>query len=123
MLNSRMLGILRTVTAKYLKETCTIERETLAEDNFGGRKHAWETVASDVPCRVITVGNRQESRGQDVGSQETLVDTYRLIVPYGTSLETNMRVTVGGLVYQVVSILSDRTDETDVQATLIRVRE
>lgn len=126
MVSQRVLNALKVATAKFLTETCTIEQLANARDRYGNKiPNQWETVASGVACRVITTGGQGINRtsSMDVGSQEAMVETYRLIVPAGTSLDVDYRVTVNSVIYQVVSVLVARTDETDRQAILTRVRE
>lgn len=121
-LNNQMLARLRQMTAQYLKDTCTIERQTVAYGQYNEIiADQWETVATDVACRVITEAIRRTS-GELVGEQETLVETYRVVVPTGTGLAPNQRITVGGLVYEVVRLVTNRTDETDEQAVITRAR-
>ena len=114
--------MLRNVTARFLTETCLIEKQADSVGQWGQEGQLWTTVASGVPCRVISARAMLQSTAQQVGGQEQLVDTYRIIAPYGTALATNQRVTVGGVVYQVVGLVTDRTDETDVQCVAVRQR-
>lgn len=124
MVSQRVINILKVATARFLTETCDIEKLANARDKYGNKvPNQWETVSSDVACRIITAGTRNQSSSMDVGSQEALVETYRLIVPAGTALDVDYRVTCNGIVYQVVNVLTSRTDETDRQAILTRVRE
>jgi len=78
-----------------------------------------------VPCRVIMSRQGTRPSADLIAGQEQLVDEYRLIVPYGTALAVNQRVTVDGddgATYQVVGLIDRRTDATDSQAVLIRAR-
>lgn len=123
MVNLRVLTILRKATASFLTETCTIEALVNGRDAFGNKvQNQWETVASGVACRVITAGTNRQAAMQDVGTQEAMVETYRLVVPAGTALDIDQRVTVNDVTYQIVSVLVARTDETDRQAVMTRVR-
>lgn len=122
MMSSQLRAMLRTTTAQFLTETALIEAEVSSTGEWNQPVPLWTTVASDVPCRVITAQPQTNNTAQQVGSQEQLVDTYRIIAPYGTAFATNQRVTVGSVVYQVVGVVTDRTDETDTQAILTRAR-
>ena len=122
MIPAQVVAMLQTVTAKFLTETALIEVETTSVGQWGQPVTLWQTVASEVACRVITATAQTSATAQQVGSQEALVDTYRIIAPYGTAFATNQRVTVGSVVYQVVGLVTDRTDETDTQAILVRAR-
>lgn len=121
-MNTQTLGMLRAATARFLTETCTIEVEAASSGQWGQPNPVWLPVASGIACRVITAQPQTSPTAQDIGSQEQLVDQYRIIAPYGTAFATNQRVTVGGVVYQVVGVVTDRTDETDTQAILVRAR-
>ncbi len=104
---------IRSVLNRWLNETATIERETETRGVYGEQVHDWETVATDVPCRVI---GRNTQRNQAMSNQEMMVDEYRVIFETGTVLDVDYRVTVGGNVYRVIAIVDDRTDGVDVQA-------
>lgn len=119
MLPSNIRKQLDKTTGRWLTQSCTIEAEVLGVDIYGAPVHQWAVVASGVKCRVIKMG-RGDTR--EVGSQEALVEKYRLICPAGTALGIDQRVTVGGAVYQVVSVQSALTDAVDVQAEIVRVK-
>lgn len=104
---------IRSVLNRWLNETATIERETETRGTYGEKLHDWETVASDVPCRVI---GRNTQSNRSIGNQEMMVDEYRVIFEAGTVLNVDYRVLVGGKTYRVIEIVDDRTDGTDVQA-------
>lgn len=121
-LNSQTLARLRAVVAHYLKETCTIQKLGNMRGQYGEvMADQWETVASNVPCRIITESVRWVA-GELVGEQESLVETYRLIVPVGTALAANQRIIISGITYEVVNLVTGRTDETDEQAIITRAR-
>lgn len=113
MRSTRMIQQIRSVLNRWLNETATIERETETRGAYGEQLHDWETVASDVPCRVI---GRNTQSNRSIGNQEMMVDEYRVIFETGTVLDVDYRVTVGGNVYRVIAIVDDRTDGVDVQA-------
>lgn len=121
-LNASILARLRNQTAKFLKDTCLIEVQDQSTDEYGSPALSWSVVAEDVPCRMITAGYQNQSRAGLVGSQESLQDMYKLICPYGTALDIDQRVTVNGQTYNVVQLMTARTDETDTQAIIVRQR-
>ena len=122
MIDTALLAYMRDVTADLLTDTCTIEVRVQGQGEFGNPSQTiWETVSSSVACRLITT--MREPMAQDVGSREALVDTYRLICPYGTALDKDQRVTLsGGDVYHVTGVVVERTSETDTQAYVVRAR-
>lgn len=113
--------MLRRQTAAFFKETCKIEVKTQSSGSFGNQKRLLTLVANNVPCRVIT-SRTPRPAAEEVGSAEAIVEQYRLIVPYGTALAVNQVVTVGSTVYQIVDLVTERTDETDAQAVMVRAR-
>lgn len=122
MLSNQVLAMMRAQTARFLTETCLIEAEELNTGEFGEALHTRTVVAADVPCRVIQSRQGIRPTAAEVGNQESIVDEYRLIVPYGTALAVDQIVTVGAAEYQVVALVTERTDETDAQAVITRAR-
>lgn len=122
MVSTRVIEKIRARTLRFLTETCQIEEEQEIIDIYGARTHTWQVVAN-VACRVITVGSRFNTGTRDVGTQESMVDEYRLVCPYDTALGVDQRVTVGDVTYQITRVLTDRTDATDAQAIMVRVRD
>lgn len=122
MLPSALLSQLRAITAQYLKDTCTIQSLVNNRGQYGEViADGWSTVASGVACRIITERDTRKA-GELVGGQEALVDTYKIIVPVGTALAANQRIVCNGLTYDVVNLITGRTDETDEQAVIVRAR-
>lgn len=124
-LSSQLLAKLRREAENLMKDTCKIEAESISVGSFGQPKPVWLLVANDLKCRVIMSRQGTRPTADQVGSQEQLVDEYRLIVPYGTALGVNQRVTVNGddgALYQIVGLIDRRTDATDSQAVIIRAR-
>jgi hypothetical protein len=118
-------GHLRSMTARFLTDTCTIEARSNSVGEFGDPQEVFASVAAGVACRVITLGTRYAVAALNpaVLGREALVDAYRLVVPAGTALDVDHRVTMSsGEVYQVVDLITERTDETDEQAIIVRVR-
>lgn len=115
MLPSSILSQLRRTANQWLKESCTIERQTEDRGAFGEQIHDFETVATDVPCRVINGGQSNTADSQMFGNQEVMLDQYRIVMPAGTVVDVDYRVTVGGRVYNVTAVTDDRTDATDTQ--------
>lgn len=122
MISKQVLAIIRARTAQFLTETCLIESEELNTGAFGESLHTRIVVDAEVPCRVIMQSRTSGGTAAQVGNQETVVDTYRLIVPWGTALAVDQVVTVDGVEYQVVALVTERTNETDAQAVITRAR-
>jgi hypothetical protein len=115
--------MLRAQTAQFLTDTCRIEVEAKSRGKAGESTHARQTVATNVPCRVIDSPTRQAIGAQLVGGREAIVDTLRVVVPHGTGLAVDqIIITSGGQEYHVVGLVTDRTDKTDEQAIVRRAR-
>jgi hypothetical protein len=115
--------VLKSATANYLTETCTIEAQEDTQSEYGTPELTWRVVAEDVRCQVIMMGRNFSTSSADVvSSQESIEDSYRIICPSGTALDINQRVTVGGLKYNITRLITDRSSETDAQALMTRQR-
>lgn len=122
MIPSWMAGAIKDVLADYLTDTCTIEVQADTVDEYGlAQPGSLTTVASDVACRVIDLGTRYSELAALVADQETIKDTYRLVCPAGTALAKDQVITMSnGDVYQVVDLITERTDGVDAQAIITR---
>jgi len=124
LLSDRTIAMVRRNVSAMLTERCTIERESGATDDMGAPLHDWTVVASDVPCRVIRAGQRNNNSTEIIGSQEALVEMYRLICPVATPFKTDDRVRMAdGAVYQIVAMDDRMTDQAFVSAIITRGRE
>ena len=55
-----------------------------------------------------------------MGERERLGDEYRLVLPYGTAIDSDCIVTVDGVAYRVQRIVSQLSEAVDVQAMGVR---
>lgn len=122
MVSTQILAQIKARVALFLGDTCTIEAEVDAVGEMGEPTHGWAVVEADVACRVIDARKSGVSATMEVGAQEAMVDTYRLIVPVGTALAVDQRVTVNSDVYQIVAAGDGRSDAVEAQAVITRVR-
>ena len=120
-----MAGWLRGAAAQYLSDRCTIEREDHSEDEYGGQTIAWVTAALDVPCRLIKRG-QSTTDAQIAAGRDTINDGYKLALlagsPGASIIGADMRVTINGIVYQVMSVESALTDGVFVMLIIERKR-
>jgi hypothetical protein len=121
---ARTIAVVRRNVNEMLTDTCRIERQTGITGTMGEPLNSWETVATEVPCRVIRSSLRLgASAMQVVGSQESMVELYRLICPVGTGFTVDDRVTLSDdSVYQVVNVEDKLTDSAFSGAVVTRVR-
>jgi hypothetical protein len=123
MMSERTRAVIQRAVERSLTDTCKIEVMVKGRGVYGEPlADSWELVAENVKCRVIRSGSRSSSASEQVGNQETIREMYRLIVPRGTALDIDQRVTVNGLVYQIVDVVTAWTDAVDAQAIMVRAR-
>lgn len=105
---------------RYLTDRCDIRRMSVVTSGAGHSAEIPSVVRSDVKCRVLPISKR---RGEDVtGDQEMGTNFFRLAVPYDTDLRDGDQVEINGVVYEVMDLNDSRTDATDKQATIARIR-
>lgn len=121
-MDTTLISTLRAAAERYMTQTCVIEAQRKGVGRYREETPVWDVVAQGVKCRVITVGQRASNDMVQARAQESLRDMYRLICPVGTALDVNQRITVDGATYNVVSLITARTDSTDVQAVMERMR-
>lgn len=116
------LARVRRNVSAMLTERCSIEREVYMKGTIGEPVHVFQSVAEDVPCRVLKAGSRYASMYQEVGSQEALTDLHRVALLRGTDFRVDDRIVVGERVYLVVGVEDALTDDAFVDAVVTRVR-
>ena len=117
------LRVIQSRVDSMLTDSCTIERESGGVGLMGEPVCGWTVIAQNVPCRVISAGRGSRSAYEEVGSQEALVQRYRLMCEKGTAFTVNDRVTVNGNVYQIVDVMDGWTDSVMVGAVMVGVRD
>lgn len=121
--SDRTIALVRRNVNDLLNETCRIERESGGRGLMGEETHETVVVATNVSCRVIRLTKRTTSSAQDVGSQEALVERYRLICPVGTAFTVNDRVVMSdGRTFDLVDVEDGLSDEAFAGAMLVRTR-
>ena len=122
-LTARELEEARADFEALLVDTCTVERRTVSTDEYGAPSETWTVVADNVPCRVM-LARREFPRAEagTVGAQEAMPEVYRLSVPWGTGLQPEDRITVGGAVYRITKLMTAATETLLEQAMIARAR-
>lgn len=110
--------MMQRVAGTFFTDTCLLERETSTTGEYGEPIHAWEVTASDVPCRLIMLGQRYGGGVAEAGAAETMKREYRLVVGATVSLAVDMRVTIDEVVYDITRIETQLTDEVFQQCVL-----
>jgi hypothetical protein len=119
--NAVALSRIRVAAYRFLTERCDLyapSRATLPD----GTQPPPDLVASDVPCRVITIGKRYVSASSVVGGQESMKDTYRLELKHTTVVDVGYEVVYKGQRFEVIVIEADVTDDVWLTALMTRFR-
>ena len=117
-----VLGRLRRDAARYLMDTCTIERQDVTVDEFGSARRVLTLVAADVPCRVITAGAANAGAAGVVGGQDVMSELYRVALLPDQAIDVDHQVTIGADVYQVVRLETALTGAFFRHAVISRKR-
>lgn len=105
-----------------MTDTCTIQRKAGGVDSTGAPSKAgaaYQTIASNVPCRVLYYGLRIQGDEVLAALQEQHIEPWTLLVPYGTDLVTGDQVLVvntGATPYLVLGTSQARTNDTRLSA-------
>lgn len=108
-MNNWVSARIRKQAEQFLTESCSIQTEVITTDAYGAQISVWQTVATSVPCRVVTAGISMQGI-QDVAQRETMQETYRIAVPVSIALAPNQRIQVGGRTYHVIMLGVELTD-------------
>ncbi len=125
MINDVTRAMMRAAAEALMTDTCTLEVGADAIGEYGEvLSEHYTVVASNVPCRVITIGNRFKEKVGRVGEREVVTDIYRLVTPHDTALAVDQRVTLDsdGSRWQVVDLVTERTDDESAQAVIVRLQ-
>ncbi|MCZ2099369.1 MAG: DUF6093 family protein [Anaerolineae bacterium] len=114
-LQGAVLAQMRAAAESLMTDTCTIEQLSDAVDRAGAPLNTWETVASNVRCRLITAGLLRGLRV--VGEQPQLGQEYRVVLPAGTAIDVQHRITLDsdGTRWLVNGAVAGLTDEVSTQ--------
>lgn len=99
-----MIRTLRRTSRRTLIDRCAIHRKTMVSDGGGGEVETWQTIASDVPCRIRPIGGGETNEDTTAGGRIMDETTHLLALPAGQDIEHEDRVTVDGVVYDVTLV-------------------
>lgn len=94
------LAQLRRVNQSFMPSVCTIKRNTATtRDAYGDPVSTWETVASNVPCRV----GRTNLGSEQVTNARVLADvaTHAASLPFDTDIHAADRLEFDDVTYDV----------------------
>lgn len=122
MLNDILLLQIRANAARWLKDTCTISRDTGTLDELGSPVSGSTIIATNVPCRIIKSKTISSSTAAIIGGAETLREIYKIAIPTTYQLDIDYQIASGGVTYDVVNIEAALTDGIFTQAIITRHR-
>lgn len=122
-LSNRALAQIQTMVEQTLTDTCEIQSKVEVNDSYGSTSKQWTVRLTDQPCRVISVGGRGRNSLDEIGAQEAMVESVRLVLPHDVAIHQDERVVVGGHTYAVTGVRDSYTNRVDTQAILSRVRD
>ena len=94
------VATLDRITDRLMTDTCLVKRKSTARDVGGSRVTAYGVVAA-VPCQVRSV-NRAAVEAVVGGRYEPASD-YEIVLPRGTDVHAEDRITRGDTTFEVVS--------------------
>lgn len=106
MLSSADIASMRATAEQALPGTAVITSGTLTSDGGGGYTEAF-TAAGTVACRVAPASGTEREEGDRISADSTHVIT----LPAATTVETDDRIEVAGVTYNVTAV-RDRSWET-----------
>ncbi len=125
MLNPTIRAALRKSANRWLKDRCDISVDSVTIGDDGGQTRVSVGVAANVPCRKIRASQTDMMSAGLIGSQETMRDTYKLVVSPGiVTFATDQKVTFEGdtFSYDVAGLITELTDEFVESAIVTRRR-
>lgn len=120
LIDDQLLANIRRFSQKALADTCTIRRKFSGSDE-GYRRGGQQTIAEDVPCRLMAERER-DSRGM-VADREAGRTFWTLAVAPETDLRDGDWVDIAGVRYTVMQLYDANTDKVFRSARLARIEE
>lgn len=119
MVSNRTLAMVKRRVNTFLTDTCTILRPSAGFDDYGNSQDGETTVATDVPCRLLPIQERDNT--EMVGGVEAGRVYYRVILPYNTDIKDNDVLEVAGERYEGLQVEEAHTDKVDVRARVSKL--
>jgi hypothetical protein len=84
---------MRNASAKFLTDTCTIQRPTTAQDTAGQPIATWADVDTEVPCQLISVSQKRILHDRTADRGEYYETVYQLRFVVGQNVVKGYRIT------------------------------
>jgi len=110
---------MRATQAEAWPDVCTILRSTQTVNDIGERVVSWQTVATDISCRLAPA--EQASRQTPMAQQQTVIVSWWLTVATTVDVRSGDRVVVDGVTYEVVNAFNYGAWETALRCELREV--
>lgn len=110
MLSAAEIAGMRAVQAEAWPDTCTLQRSVQTTNAIGEAVVSWETVASDVECRLAR--SAQQPRQTPLAQQQTVIGQWMLTVATSLDIRSGDRVVVAGATYEIVDVAAGFEWET-----------
>lgn len=118
MLSAADLAAMRATLTECLPDIAEVQRLTRVSDGMGGFTETWATVAT-VPCRLAPSGNTPVE--QVVAERVTDRVLWTITLPAQTDVTATDRVVVGARTFEVVGVLSPRSNELCTRLVAVEV--
>jgi SPP1 family predicted phage head-tail adaptor len=99
MLSSAQLTRMRAVASRALPGTAVIQGGSLTTDGGGGWTEGF-TASGTVACRVAPISGIEREQGDRISADAQYVIT----LPAATSIETDDRIVIAGVTYDVTAV-------------------
>jgi hypothetical protein len=108
-----LLGTRRANALGKMTQLCLVERLVAGvPDGYGGRTSRYETVATDVACRLYPTNRPVQ---EEEGSQKVTVANWEISLAHDANVLRKDVLTVGGALYEVLG-----TDAGVADAVMLR---
>jgi SPP1 family predicted phage head-tail adaptor len=114
MLTDGELSFMRKSVEQLLPDTCNILSLTNTPDGQGGQTQTWGTASANVTCRLDVT----ESREMNAAGAIQTFTTYKLSMPYDTTIAAANRVEVNGETYTVIGVNNGQSWKAVTRVTL-----
>lgn len=114
------LTLIQSTADDWLPETATIKRPAASvPDGRGGQTESYSIVASNVPCRVMTI-NSVANKLSEVAERVTPTGTHKLTFAMETDVRTEDEIVIGSRTFRATFVY-DRSLATVVRVMCVEI--